>query len=136
MPDDDHVSRYCKPSAVQNGMVLAAAFEVRASEKHLSVNWLEYFEAPDMTAAVDQVRGAFLRKGYRLRPNGRFAVLQVGALQEAAMRAGTVSAVEHLPEDDDQSHSGVFGYTPDDLAVAVEIAALVRPRHVHDAVLA
>lgn len=117
-------------------MPLAAAFEMRASEEHLSVNWLEYLEAPEIDTAVDRVRGAFRKKGYKVSRNGRFAVLQVGALKEAAVQAGTALTVEHLPEDDDESHSGVFGYTRDDLAVAVEIATLVRREHVHDTELA
>ena len=128
------MSRYCKPSAVQNGLPLAAAFEMKPAEEHLSVNWLEYLKAPDLDTAVDRVRDAFRKKCYSVSRNGRFAVLQVGALTRAALKAGAGLTVEHLPEDDDESHSGVSGYTRDDLAVAVEIAVLVRREHVHDAV--
>lgn len=42
--------------------------------------------------------------------------------------------VDHLPLDDDRSHSGVFGYTADDLAVAVAIKELVSRESVHSAV--
>ncbi len=60
LPDDDHVSRYCKPSAVgRDGLPLANAFELRPAckqrpaEDHLSVNWLEYFQqARDLEAAL------------------------------------------------------------------------------------
>ncbi len=40
-PSDDHVSRYCKPSAVgAAGRPLAAAFELRSKDDYPSVNWL------------------------------------------------------------------------------------------------
>ncbi len=75
---------------------------------------------------MNEVRKAFLEKGYRLRQNGRFAVFNVGAAKTAAREAsGRTLHIEHLPLDDDKSHAGVFGYTHDDLAVALEIKALV-----------
>lgn len=48
-------------------------------EQHLPVNWLEHFSAPDLDVAVDHVREAFLGKGHRLRRNGKFVVVGVGA---------------------------------------------------------
>lgn len=136
LPDDDHFSRYCKPSAVgRNGLPMAAAFELRPDEEHLSVNWLEHFNAPNLDVAVDRVREVFRRKGYRLRRNGKFAVVGVGAaLGAVAGAVGTRGRVEHLPLADDESHAGLFGYTADDLAVAVDLRALVRHQHVHPAV--
>ena len=136
LPDADHVSRYCKPTAVgQDGLPIAAAFELRPGEDHLSVNWLEYFGAPDPQAAVDYVRNAFHTKGYRLRRHGRFAALNIGAVKTAVSETVEGPArVEHLPEDDDESHSGIFGYTAGNLAVAVEIKALVSAENVFPAV--
>ena len=52
----------------------------------------------------------------------------VSATVEGAAR------VEHLPLDNDESHCGVFGYTADDLAVAVAIKALVSSEDVFPAV--
>ena len=42
--------------------------------------------------------------------------------------------IEHLPLNDDQSHAGIAGYTSDDLAVAVELKALLSRGDVHPAV--
>ena len=127
LPDDDHLSRYCKPSSIDAfGLPMASAFELRTGEPYLSANWLEYFDTLDLTIAVNEVREAFLEKGYRLRQSGRFAVFNVGAAKTAAREAtGRSLHIEHLPLDDDKSHAGVFGYTDDDLAVALEIKALV-----------
>lgn len=136
LPEDDHFSRYCKPTAVgRDGLPTAAAFELRPGEDHLSVNWLQYFAAPDLDAAVARVREVFRDKGYRLRPNGRFAVVRVGAALAAVAEAvGRRGRVEHLPLEDDESHAGLFGYSADDLAVAVELRALIQREHVHPAV--
>ena len=71
LPDSDHVSRYCKPSAVdERGLPLTAAFLPKQGEEYLSVNWLEYFGALNLTLAVDQVRQVFRHKNYRVRPKG------------------------------------------------------------------
>ena len=114
---------------------MSAAFQLRKGESYLSVNWLEHFRAASVSAAVERVREAFRAKGYGLRPNGRFAVLNVGAAKmavHAAMRRSLL--IEHLPEPDDDSHAGIVGYSAEDLAVAVELAALVGSGDVHPAV--
>ena len=84
LPDDDHLWRHCKPSSIDAfGMPMASAFELQPGEQYLSAKWLEYFDTLDLTIAVNEVRKAFLDKGYRLRQNGRFAVLNVGAAKTA-----------------------------------------------------
>lgn len=137
LPDGDHVSRYCKPSAVdEGGLPLTAAFLPKQGEEYLSVNWLEYFRAQDLTAAADQVRQVFRNKNYRLRPKGRFAVLEVGVAKTAVHEAtGKNLRVSHLPVSDDESHSGIIGYNADDLAVAVELKVLVTSSDVHPAII-
>ena len=115
LPGDDHVSRDCKPSAVgATGLPMAAAFELRSKEGYLSVNWLEYFEARDFEAAADCVRSTFLEKGSRSRPNGTFAVLNVGSIDTVAKDTLIgLPRIKHLPVDDGKSHSGVFGNSAD-----------------------
>ena len=135
LPDEDHVSRYCNPSAVEGGLPMASAFIPRRGEEYLSVNWLEYFSQGDLIAAVERVREAFRVKSYRVRENGRLAVLNVGAAKTAA-REGVDRAlsIDHLPVSNDQSHAGIRGYGSEDLAVAVELATLVTRQDVHPAV--
>ena len=116
---------------------MAAAFELRAGEDHLSVNWLEYFGVHAPEGGVDRVRNAFAAKGYRLGRNGRFAALNAGDAKTAVSEtAGGPARIQHLPVDDDESHSGIFGYATDDLAVAVAIKALVIRENVFPAVAA
>ena len=127
LPDDDHVARYCKPSSVdEQGMPMASAFQLRSGEQYLSVNWLEQGGTRDAEEAMHRCR---------LRGNGRFAVLNVGVAKTTVRHAlGHSLSIDHIPHDDDQSHAGIHGYASDDLAVAVELTALLSKRSVHPAV--
>lgn len=134
LPKDDHISRYCKPSVIaQNGLPMASAFGLRQGEEYLSVNWLEYFHLTDLSIAVEKVREAFRNKGYQVRPNGRFVVLNIGEAKRMVFEGvKCVLHINHHPLANDQSHACILGYGPDDLMVAVELAALVTPQDVYE----
>lgn len=119
VPDTDCVLRYCKPSTIEDGIILPNAFTFRNGENHISINWLEYLNASDLESALDMVREIFRRKNYRIRCSGRFAVLNVGAAK-GVVRAviGKTPQVEHLPEKDDASHAGIYGYSAAELAAS------------------
>lgn len=120
LPDNNHISRYCKPSHIgQNGMLLPAAFLPRKGERYLSVNWLEYFDKADLGDAIEEVREVFRRKGYKVKSNGRFAVLEVGA----AKAVGDTLSIKHLPSINDESHAGIFGDTTSNTAAELAILA-------------
>lgn len=98
------------------------------------MNWLEYFQTPNLETAVACVREVFRMKGYSVKPTGRFAVLSVETAKEAVSTvAGRPARINNLPLDDDLSHSGIFGYTVDDLAVAAELKTLVGRADVYAA---
>ena len=132
--DDDHVSRYCKPSAVDDNtlMPMAAAFELREDEEYLSVNWIECFEELNLIAAINKVQWTLQNKDLSIRSNGRFAVLGVKEIKAAISNVTRrVSRIEHMPETDDCSHCGVFGYSASDLEVASEIALQLAIQNVY-----
>lgn len=136
LPDEHHVARHCPPSKVEDGLPLVGAFTLRPGEGYLSVNWLEYFNTPDLTVAVEGVREAFHNKRYQLKPDGRFAVLNVGAAKFAIHKATEVlPAIKHWPARNDPSHTGISADTTHDFAMAVQLAALVTPENMHPAVL-
>ncbi len=136
LPDEDHVSRYCKPSTVDNGMPMSAAFMPRPGEEYLSVNWLEYFGEPTLDSAIGRIRTAFSEKGYRVARNGRFAVLNVDSVKRAVPEdIGVALSINHIPFDDDHSHAGIIGYSSNDLAIAVELVALLTKQDIHPAVV-
>ena len=134
IPDTDHVSRYCKPSVVENGLPLVGAFVPRPAEEFVSVNWLEHLGSKDLAAALERVRVRFQSRSYGLRPNGRFVVLGVGRARGAAAEIQRKIHFEHLPLPDDDSHAGIRGIGEDDLAIATELARLVGPDDVHPAI--
>ena len=114
---------------------MSTAFIPRQNEDHLSVNWLEYFGETELNAAVERVREVFRSKDFTLRPNGRFAVLNVEAAKTGVLEAVRLTLnINHLPCNDDPSHAGILGYASEDLAVAIELAALVAFQDVHPAV--
>ncbi len=136
LPDDDHVSRHCKPSSVgAHGLPLASAFRLRASESSLSVNWLEALGAATTDEAVARLRALFLARGFALRANGRFAVLNVGAAKAVVREElGLSLRFDHDPLPDDPSHASITGFPADDLAVAVELTALASQEDTYPAI--
>ncbi len=136
LPDGDHVSRYCKPTQLEDELPMVAAFTRRQREDYLSVNWLEHFGERDPLATVQRVREAFRDKPYRVAKNARFALLNVAAAKTAVNARLNISLrVEHIPWDNDPSHSGILGYAvADDFAVAAQLRALVGRQDMHPAV--
>ena len=129
LPDQDHVARYCKPSAMgTDGLPKVAAFELRKRDSSLSVNWLEYF-GPDRDLSIQEIRQVIQ---ICLRPNGRFAVLGVAAAKQAIIAAaGSSPEVFSDRQPGDPSHASISGYTSDDFDVAVELKALVSHQDVY-----
>lgn len=125
LPDQDHISRYCKPTTLlENGQPSGASFMPRPDDEFLSVNWLEYFALSDRQEQITQVLRVI-----RLRPaaTAKIAVLNIGRiLNRISRNSDRVLAVLHEPEEDDPSHSGIHGYRHEDDLVADLIAEEVR----------
>ena len=115
---------------------MTSAFRLREGENTLSVNWLENLTRDGVEKAVACIRVAFVSKGYRLRSNGRFVVLTVGEAKSAVRKGAGVSLqFFHDPVPEDRSHAVVSGIPLDDLAVAVELKALVRQEDAYLAIV-
>ena len=134
IPDSNHVSRYCKPSVVGNGLPIVGAFLPRPNEEYLSVNWLEYLEPRDLDGAISEVRARFQSRGYRLKPSGRFVILNVGHCRESATRIQRQVQFERQPLEDDGSHAAIVGIREDDFALATEFTRLVGRRDIYPAI--
>ena len=53
-------------------------------------------------------------------------MLNVGATKERIADAQkTILSIDSVPEPNDPSHAGIFGYGSEDIAIAVELRALV-----------
>ena len=144
LPDDNHVSRYCKPTdfSRETCQPKVGAFQRRQDsnnpsglEEYLSVNWLEFFPLEDRKDQVQEVRESFRRKNYSVKPNGRFVVLNVAAVKAATGEAiGTEVSIFHKPCEKDPSHSAISGPPENDLEIAAELKLLVSKEDVYLAV--
>ena len=131
LPAGDHVVRYTKPSLIlEDGTADGSGFLLRASrpdERGLSVNWLEAF-GWNKDHQLSEVRRLCR---LRLRPNGRFAEMNVGTvLREVAEELDTLRIVHDPLEPDgsfdpDPSHAQIIGLPPGDADQAVLVGDLV-----------
>ena len=85
--------------------------------------------------SLDLIRKTFKDKGYCLRPNGRFAVLNVERIRGLRHRL----SVEHRPMDDDACHSGIFGSyglsIEREREIATDLMDMLSDRDVYPAVI-
>lgn len=134
LPYTNHVARYCKPMCVDEGMVLASAFVPGENEAYLSVNWMEYYPG-DIEEQIGAIKSVFDRKEYKVRKNGRFAVVGISkALKAVRTRSGKSINFIFLPEQDDPSHSGISSYSHEDLAVSTAIHSTLIAADVFNAI--
>ena len=120
----DHVARYCSPVNVQGGKVIAAAFFPRENEDGISVNWIERY-GDDQCAAIREIRRHI---ELRLKPNGRFAVLDVGKIRRLGLQ------VQYWPKVWDPSHTLVRGFRSEDTEIAQSLWELIVANGVYLAV--
>ena len=127
IPDQDHISRYCSAMhCPENGQVTGTAFQLRQIEECLSVNWLEFFHLADRQEEIREVRKVLRLK---LGAKAKIAVLNVGEtikyVRTQSPDARNLSML-HEPEEDDPSHSGIYGFQYDDHLIADLIAEMVQ----------
>lgn len=113
--DDDHVTRYCKGNHIgTDGIPLPAAFELRDTDKYLSVNWLEYFGTSDVEENLTHVRKEFI-KHHSIATNARFAILNVKEIKSTIKKEFEIMlSIQDLQEEDNPSHASIEGYTNDE----------------------
>ncbi len=127
LKDSDHMSRYCSPRTIESdGNPSPMAFEPRTSDNYLSANWLEYFKESNFVDAIVKIREIFHSKGFIIKQNGRFAILNVGETKSVGRNADIELRIKLLPEYLDKSHTGIFGYTEDDSEITANLAILAK----------
>lgn len=140
IPDPHHVAHLCKPSQIgEDGQPTGAAFELRASEQALSVNWIESLALSNRASEITE-----LRRVYELKLNvprsARIAILNVGTVKDhVSSEARRSILVLHDPEVQpilDPSHSGFYNLPrerPQSLFVGELIARVVSENEVYPA---
>ena len=102
----DFFARYCRPSSVRNGISREDAFWIKPAEEYLSVNVLP--SGFGIEAGLVQIRKILAKKGFKTRPNGRFAVLNTGRVIQYIREYEKLDVrIEHMPSTDDPTHAGI-----------------------------
>ena len=131
LPAGDQIVRYVKPSMIQeDGTPDGSDFRLRSArpdETALSVNWLDAFES-GKAHQLEEVRRLCR---LRLRPNGRFAELNVDTvIREVAKELITLRIVHDPLEaegdfDADPSHAEIVGLPSGDSDQAALVGDLI-----------
>ncbi|MDB9435936.1 hypothetical protein PN450_03750 [Dolichospermum lemmermannii CS-548] len=119
-----NVTRYCKPSYLENGIVQSSAFEKRIErkEKYLSVYLLEFFQKETEIKNVIEVITFMTKKGFNLKPDGSFAVINI---QQSKEYIFAEISLEISYQEENLPHCGIF-HDADDLLVAELLAECVQ----------
>lgn len=134
VPDKDHIARLCKPSQIQDGVIMAPAFMLRIDEGELSVNWLEILRYTDRENELVEIRNIYSKK-FRVSKNARFAILNVGELCKNVFEESPDNRTLEVlhtpiynsdPEKEDQSHSEIFNLKYDDELIAELIIEAIQ----------
>ncbi len=131
LPTGDRIVRYVKPSMIQeDGTVDGSDFRLRSArpdETGLSVNWLEAFGL-GKNHQLGEVRRLFR---LRLKPNGRFAEMNVGTVIRAVAKELDTLRVVHDPLEAtegfgaDPSHAEIIGLPPGNSDQAALVGDLI-----------
>jgi hypothetical protein len=129
IPHKDHISRYCSATqCTEQEQVTGVAFQLRPTDEHLSVNWLEFLRLTNRQAEIREVR-RILSSKLKLGSKAKIAILNVGEVINYVRMQSPDSrnlGVLHDPEENDPSHSGIYGYRYEDHLIADLIAEVVQ----------
>ena len=133
IPDDEEISRYCKPSHYDHlrDEPHILAFTRRKTEDDVSVNRLQYYlrrTANTREEAINFIR-CEVKAHYQLKTSGRFLVVNVGAIKNAGARKGHSLQVLYTPEHGKPSHSSIFGVPSEheeEITAAVAMLRAIR----------
>jgi len=135
IPDSDHVARYCKPSTIEDGEIMATAFQIRLGEESLSVNWLEYLECSNRSEEITMIRNAYSKK-LKVTSNAKIAVLNIGNTREKVMSGSDDQRnleFKHDPSRQDPSHSGIYNINHEDELISELILSAIEKNNIYPA---
>lgn len=82
IPDENHILRYVKPSAIDDGVIGGEAFLGRYAGDDPSVNWLEQFPG-DLNNQISEIRK---KARIEYKATGRLARLNVGKTRSHVLK--------------------------------------------------
>jgi hypothetical protein len=120
IPNQNHISRYCKPTQVLDGQIQATAFMLRAGEESLSVNWLEFLGHSSREEEIADIRKIYSAK-LSIGVRAKIAILNAGEVCNKVLAESPDSRkleILHDPLENDPSHSGIYNLRNDDELIA------------------
>lgn len=121
-----NVTRYCKPSSLENGIVQSSAFEKRSLENYLSVYLLEFFQKETEIKNVMEVITYMTKKGFICKPNGSFAVINIQQSKEYIFEE---TSLEISYQEQNLPHCGIF-HDADDLLISELLTECVQNNYI------
>ena len=137
LKDTDHIARYCGFKKLNpDGSPSPAAFLLTPKDfepkptladprPFLSTDWLEFFHKHDRGTQLKGVLSA-LRKKIEVGATSKLAVFNVGDAKTKCEAGGFSVEVKTTGENDDPSHTGIYGYEHANEEVAAIFALQVR----------
>jgi len=120
-----NVTRYCRPSTLENGVPNSSAFERRSEEKYLSVYLLDFFKRHTEEENVIEVKKYMTANRYKFKPNGSFAVLNIEQSRKYILEE---SSSEIYYREKNLPHCGIF-HDADDLLIAKLLAECIQTKY-------
>lgn len=119
-----NVTRYCRPSTLENGRPIASAFEKRKerNEKYLSVYLLEFFNQETELENIREVKVYMEEKGFVCKPNGSLAIVNI---QQSKAYIFKEESLEIFYKEENLPHCGIY-HDADDLLIAKLLAECVQ----------
>ncbi len=128
IPDQNHITRFCKPTQAPEGEIQPTAFMLRTGENSLSVNWLEFLKCSSRENEISEMRTIYSKK-LQVGARAKIAVLNVGEVRKKVLTESPDARnleVLHDPFIDDLSHSGIYNLKQDDDLIAELILETVK----------
>ena len=128
IPDQNHIARFCRPMQIDEGQIQAAAFMLRANEKSLSVNWLEFLNCSSRESEITKIQTIY-SETFTVGARAKIAILNVGEVRKKVLAEspdGRNLEALHDPLMNDPSHSVIYNLKQDDELIAELILETVR----------
>jgi hypothetical protein len=101
---------------------LPQAFERRAEEVALSVNWLEFINADKDTQILRTVRSFRQNRNINLTSKCAFGIAKIGDVKDVCLQSGTKVRVVHTPNVNNPAHAEARDLPRDNLELLESLA--------------
>ncbi len=138
LPPTSHITKLVKKSLVHNGgKIDGKALLPRPKEDYMSVNWLEYDGNTDLEVCVQNIINIYKDK-LKVKKNDRLPIINVQrAIEYVKAETDDRRKIQILYKPElkpdhtygDPSHSGVYGYSHEDVIIGELLTDIVQQVH-------